>query len=93
MLTRIHFGLPWSLRSRSGALIIQRATAKAYELRAATSLTRAWREKVNGSEGIKLLASDYGWFTEGSMPAMLGLQLAFAGGVAMTECHGVYFNK
>jgi hypothetical protein len=29
---------------------------------------------VNGSEGIKLLASDYEWFTEGSMPAMLGLQ-------------------
>jgi hypothetical protein len=39
--------------------------AKAYELRAATSLARLWAEQGRRAEGRDLLAPIYGWFTEG----------------------------
>jgi class 3 adenylate cyclase/predicted ATPase len=39
--------------------------AKAYELRAATSLARLWSEQGRRAEGRDLLAPVYGWFTEG----------------------------
>ena len=39
--------------------------AKSYELRAATSLARLWGEQGRRAEAHKLLASVYGWFTEG----------------------------
>jgi class 3 adenylate cyclase len=39
--------------------------AKAWELRAATSLARLWGEQGRRREGRDLLASIYGWFTEG----------------------------
>ena len=39
--------------------------AKAYELRAATSLARLWGEKGRRAEAHDLLAPIYGWFTEG----------------------------
>ena len=39
--------------------------AKAYELRAATSLARLWGEQGRRTEARKLLAPVYGWFTEG----------------------------
>ena len=39
--------------------------AKAYELRAATSLARLWGERSRRAEAYDLLAPIYGWFTEG----------------------------
>jgi predicted ATPase len=39
--------------------------AKMWELRAATSLARLWRDKGRRAEAHDLLAPIYGWFTEG----------------------------
>ena len=39
--------------------------AKSWELRAATSLARLWRDQGKRSEARDLLAQVYGWFTEG----------------------------
>ena len=39
--------------------------AKAYELRAATSLARLWSERGRRNEASNLLTPVYGWFTEG----------------------------
>jgi predicted ATPase len=38
---------------------------KSYELRAATSLARLWRDQGKAQQARELLASVYGWFTEG----------------------------
>jgi predicted ATPase len=40
-------------------------SAKAWELRAATSLARLWRDQGKPAEARDLLAPIYGWFTEG----------------------------
>jgi predicted ATPase len=40
-------------------------TAKLWELRAATSLARLWRDQDKRTEARDLLAPIYGWFTEG----------------------------
>jgi len=45
--------------------IARRDQAKAYELRAATTLARLWGEQVRRASARDLLASVYGWFTEG----------------------------
>jgi predicted ATPase len=48
------------------ALAIARAQqAKSWELRAATSLARLWRDQSKGTEARDFLAPIYGWFTEG----------------------------
>jgi predicted ATPase len=39
--------------------------AKSWELRAATSLARLWRDQGKPAEARDLLAPIYGWFTEG----------------------------
>jgi predicted ATPase len=39
--------------------------AKSWELRAATSMARLWRDQGRRPQARKLLASVYGWFTEG----------------------------
>ena len=39
--------------------------AKLWELRAATSLARLWRDQGKRAEARDLLAPVYGWFTEG----------------------------
>ena len=59
-----------ALRSSEGrgltALAIAREQGtRGYELRAATSLARLWREQGRRSEARELLAPLYGWFTEG----------------------------
>jgi len=36
-----------------------------WELRAATSITRLWRDKDKPRQARELLAPVYGWFTEG----------------------------
>jgi hypothetical protein len=50
-----------ALRPRAIAM----AFAKSFELRAATSLARLWRDQGKRHEARDLLAPVYGWFTEG----------------------------
>jgi predicted negative regulator of RcsB-dependent stress response len=45
--------------------VARRQQAKAYELRAATSLAQLWGEQGRRAEACDLLAPVYGWFTEG----------------------------
>jgi predicted ATPase len=45
--------------------IAHRQQAKSWELRAATSLARLWRDQGRQAEARELLASVYGWCTEG----------------------------
>jgi predicted ATPase len=45
--------------------IAQQQSAKLWELRAATSLARLWRDQGRRSEARDLLAPVYGWFAEG----------------------------
>ena len=48
------------------ALEIARAQdAKSWELRAAISMARLWRDQGKRDEARELLAPVYGWFTEG----------------------------
>jgi predicted ATPase len=45
--------------------IAQQQSAKFWELRAAISLARLWREQGKRNAARDLLAPTYGWFTEG----------------------------
>ena len=45
--------------------IARRQSAKAWELRAATSLARLWQQQGKSEEARQMLAEIYGWFTEG----------------------------
>ncbi len=45
--------------------IARRQSAKAWELRAATSLARLWQQQGKTAEARQMLAEIYGWFTEG----------------------------
>ena len=45
--------------------IARRQEAKSLELRAAMSLSRLWQQQGKQAEARELLASVYGWFTEG----------------------------
>jgi len=50
---------------RQALAVAQRQSAKLFELRAATSLGRLWRDQGKRAEARDLLAPIYGWFTEG----------------------------
>jgi predicted ATPase len=50
---------------RQALAIARSQEAKSFELRAATSLVRLWREQGKRAEARALLAPVYGWFTEG----------------------------
>ena len=45
--------------------VAQTQQARSFELRAATSLARLWRDQGKRTEAHGLLAPVYGWFTEG----------------------------
>jgi predicted ATPase len=45
--------------------IAQKQEAKSWELRAATSITRLWRDQGKRRQAYDLLAPIYSWFTEG----------------------------
>jgi predicted ATPase len=60
------FDAPPAEASFEHALAIARAQqAKSWELRAATSMARLWRDQGKVSEARELLAPVYGWFAEG----------------------------
>jgi predicted ATPase len=46
-------------------MVARQQQAKSFELRAAMSLARLWRDQGKVSEARELLAPVYGWFTEG----------------------------
>jgi predicted ATPase len=50
---------------REAIVVAQRQSAKLWELRAATSLARLWRDQGRDDEARDLLAPVHGWFTEG----------------------------
>ena len=50
---------------RRALAIAQHQQAKAWELRAATSLARLWQSQGKRPAARQLLADVYGWFTEG----------------------------
>jgi predicted ATPase len=50
---------------REAIAIAQQQSAKLWELRASTSLARLWCDQGKPAEAHALLASVYGWFTEG----------------------------
>jgi predicted ATPase len=45
--------------------VARQQQAKSWELRAAMSLARLWRDRGKVQQARKLLAPVYGWFTEG----------------------------
>jgi predicted ATPase len=45
--------------------IARQQQAKSWELRAAMSLARLWRDQRKAQQARELLAPVYGWFTEG----------------------------
>jgi predicted ATPase len=47
------------------AVIISTVPSDHYELRAAMSMARLWRDQGKRDEARELLAPVYGWFTEG----------------------------
>ena len=52
--------------------IARRQSAKSYELRAATSLAKLWRDQGKRDEARELLAPVFRWFTEGfDMPDLI----------------------
>jgi predicted ATPase len=50
---------------RQALAIARRQQAKAWELRAALSLSRLWQKQGKRAAARALLADVYGWFTEG----------------------------
>jgi predicted ATPase len=50
---------------RRALVVAKQQSARPFELRAATSLARLWRDQGKRSEAHHLLAPIYGWFTEG----------------------------
>jgi len=45
--------------------VARKQQAKSWELRAALSMARLWRDQGKREEARELLAPVYGWFTEG----------------------------
>jgi class 3 adenylate cyclase/predicted ATPase len=56
---------------REAVAIAQQQSAKLWELRAAMSLARLWRDQGKGKEARDLLAPVYDWFTEGFVTPVL----------------------
>jgi predicted ATPase len=46
-------------------LVAREQQAKSWELRAAMSMSRLWRDQGKSHQARELLAPVYGWFTEG----------------------------
>ena len=73
---RLRFFMPITRLAEShfqrSLAIARRQDAKSFELRAATSLARLWRDQGRRDEARELLAPIFGWFTEGfDMPDLI----------------------
>jgi predicted ATPase len=55
----------WERKPKTAIDIARRQSGKGWELRAATSLARLWRDQGKRQQVHDLLAPVYGWFTEG----------------------------
>ncbi len=66
-------------RFREALEVARRQRAKAFELRAALSLSRVWQRQGKRAKARKLLAPLYGWFTEGLNTADLQAAKALLG--------------
>jgi predicted ATPase len=51
--------------SSAGLAVARQQQARSWELRAAMSMARLWRDQGKRDEARDLLAPVYGWFTEG----------------------------
>jgi predicted ATPase len=67
---------------RQAIAMAQQQSAKLWELRAAMSLARLWRDQGRRSEACALLAPVYGWFTEGLDTPLLQEAKALLGRLA-----------
>jgi predicted ATPase len=67
---------------RQAIVVAQAQSAKSWELRAASSLARLWRDQGRRREACDLLAPIYGWFTEGFDTADLKDARALLDGLA-----------
>ena len=50
---------------KNALAVARKQQAKSFELRAAVSMARMWRDKGRTQQALELLAPVYGWFTEG----------------------------
>jgi predicted ATPase len=57
--------IPAAASLHQAIAVARRRRAKLWELRAATSLTRLWRDQGKCAQARDLLAPVYNWFTEG----------------------------
>ena len=64
--------------NRALAVTLQQQ-AKSWELRAAMSMARLWRDQCRQDEARNLLAPVYGWFTEGFDTLDLKERFAYSG--------------
>ena len=70
MPVKSHSSRSHQIRKKQKRILIARwllrvKHAKSWELRAAMSMARLWRDQGKVSEARELLAPVYGWFTEG----------------------------
>jgi class 3 adenylate cyclase/predicted ATPase len=66
--------------------VARQQQAKSWELRAAMTLARLWRDQGKVSEARELLAPVYGWFTEGFDTRDLKEAKALLEGLAVARC-------
>ena len=66
--------------------VARQQQAKSWELRAAMSLARLWRDQGKVQQARELLAPVYGWFTEGFDTRDLKEAKALLGRVALMIC-------
>jgi len=64
--------------------VARKQQAKSWELRAAMSMARLWRDQGKLQQALELLAPVYGWFTEGFDTLDLKEAKADASGASVT---------
>ena len=65
LLTRDHYAAKAEVYFNQAIAVARQQQAKSWELRAAMSLARLWRDQGKPQQARELLAPVYGWFTEG----------------------------
>ena len=65
LLTRDHYAAKAEVYFNQAIAVARQQQAKSWELRAAMSLARLWRDQGKPQQARELLAPVYGWFTGG----------------------------